>query len=105
MGLDFFLYQPYPSKMFYIKTQDQVVSGLHLLTRNLALAGKCLKTDSIVSAATQGQHRRQNLMLRVMKDTLFNAYKNHYPLITLSPVDKLLYEPYEFVPYAFSGYG
>jgi hypothetical protein len=47
MGLEFFLYQSYPSKIFYIKTQDQVVSELHLLTRNLALDGKYLKTASI----------------------------------------------------------
>lgn len=100
----FFLYQSAPEKTFSIKDHDRVVSGLHLLTRELHYGGSHLKTAFVVGAATTTQKRRQGFMTQVMSLTLSSAYKEHYPLIALSPVDQAYYEPFGFVPYAFFDY-
>ncbi|NLZ61374.1 MAG: GNAT family N-acetyltransferase [Acholeplasmataceae bacterium] len=99
----FFLYQSAPEKTVAVEIDNRAVSGLHLFTRDLVFGEKYLKTAFIVGAATTSQKQRQGLMRQVMKLTLAKAYRNHYPLITLSPVDQAYYEPYGFVSYAFMG--
>jgi GNAT superfamily N-acetyltransferase len=98
----FFLRQARLDRTSVVVKDQQVVSGLHLVTKTMRFNHQDWDCPFVVGAATHPDYRHQGFMRDVMKQTFERLYQEGTALVSLYPVDQKIYTSFEFVPYVFS---
>jgi len=98
----FFLHQANREHAIGFKKDEQLVSGLHLISKSLFFNHQAWDTQFIVAAATKKAYRRQGLMKKVMATAFKQSYDQGYSFLSLFPVSQNYYAPYGFMTYTYT---
>jgi uncharacterized protein len=100
----FFLYQTSLDQMYFVKNNQVIVSGQHIIMKSLLFNDVIIDVPFIVATATHQEYRHQGFMKRLMKDTFDNKYIKAHACVMLYPEDEKYYKKIGFIPLNFKNF-
>jgi hypothetical protein len=100
----FFLNKTSFKQMYFVKNNQMIVSGQHIIMKSLWFDDHIIDVPFVVATATHQDYRHQGFMKRLMKETFSSKNIQNHAFIMLYPEDERYYKPVGFIPLNFKNF-